>query len=85
MKIQKYEHVRYAHNPLAEVICQVRFPHAPALLARGLEQTAGYMDRCGAEEGHLVIFDREPTRTWDEKIFTRAESHAGRAIQLWGI
>lgn len=32
MKIQKYEHVRYAHNPLAEVICQVRFSHAPALV-----------------------------------------------------
>lgn len=59
-------------------------PHAHALLKRGLEQTAEYMDRCRAEEGHLVIFDRDPARTWDEKIFTRTEQHAGRVIQLWG-
>ena len=27
-------------------------------LAKGLPQTAGYMDRCRADAGHLVIFDR---------------------------
>ena len=25
---------------------------------RGVEQTLGYMARCGAEEGHLVVIDR---------------------------
>ena len=25
---------------------------------RGVEQTLGYMAKCGAEEGHLVVFDR---------------------------
>ena len=25
---------------------------------RGVEQTLGYMEKCGAEEGHLVVFDR---------------------------
>ena len=27
-------------------------------VARGVEQTLGYMAKCGAEEGHLVVFDR---------------------------
>jgi uncharacterized protein (TIGR04255 family) len=31
MKIQSYDRVQYNHNPLAEVICQVRFPYAPSL------------------------------------------------------
>ena len=25
---------------------------------RGVEQTLGYMEQCGAEEGHLVVIDR---------------------------
>jgi hypothetical protein len=56
-----------------------------ALIREGLEQTAGYMDRCGAGAGHLVVFDRNPNRTWEEKIFHRAEVHAGRTIQVWGM
>ena len=56
-----------------------------ALVDDGLEQTAGYMDRCGAREGHLVIFDRNPARTWEEKIFQRAATHAGKAIHVWGM
>ncbi|MGH9767262.1 MAG: ATP-binding protein, partial [Blastocatellia bacterium] len=56
-----------------------------ALIREGLEQTAGYMDRCGAEEGHLVIFDRSATRTWEEKIFLRTETYQGRSIAVWGM
>jgi hypothetical protein len=56
-----------------------------ALIKEGLEQTAGYMDRCGAEEGHLVIFDRNTTRRWEEKIFHRAETYQGRSIAVWGM
>ena len=29
---------------------------------RGVEQTLGYMAQCGAEEGHLVVFDRRTGR-----------------------
>jgi len=29
-------------------------------IAEGLTQTPGYMDRCGAEAGHLMVFDRAP-------------------------
>ena len=28
------------------------------VIERGVEQTLGYMEKCGAEEGHLVVFDR---------------------------
>ena len=55
------------------------------LIRDGIEQTAGYLDRCGAGEGHLVIFDRNPNNTWEEKIWRRAETHAGRTIQVWGM
>lgn len=41
------------------------------LIADGIRQTAGYAAGCGAEEGHLVVFDQDPKRSWDEKIFRR--------------
>ncbi len=59
--------------------------NTPALLNRGLEQTADYMDISGATEGHLVCFDRSAEKTWDEKIFTRTETHQTHTIQIWGM
>jgi hypothetical protein len=51
----------------------------------GLEQTAGYMDILGCKEGSLVVFDRNPKRSWDEKIFSRKENLAGgRTITVFG-
>lgn len=48
--------------------------------------TRGYMDHCGAESGHLVVFDRLPSRTWEEKIFRREESAGGDApVTVWGM
>ena len=54
-------------------------------VATGLEQTWSYLDRCGAEEGHLVIFDRTPDKPWEEKLFQREASSHGHTIQVWGM
>ena len=43
----------------------------------GQRQTEGYMDRCGAETGHLVVFDCRGGRSWDERLFRRTRSTAG--------
>ena len=50
----------------------------------GLEQTAAYMDRCAAQEGHLVIFDRRAGR-WEDKVFHRTESAGQGDIHVWGM
>lgn len=54
-------------------------------ISAGLNQTHSYMDRCGGDEGHLVIFDRNPERTWEQKIFVRDETYAGKIITVWGM
>ena len=51
-----------------------------ATLAEGIPQIKGYMDRCGAPEGHLLIFDRNPNRSWEEKIWEKPLE----GIQVWG-
>ena len=54
-------------------------------LEKGLEQTWAYMDHCGTNEGHLVIFDRDSDKSWDEKIFCREEEYQGKNIKVWGM
>ena len=65
--------------------CKVLHKSLDRTLREGVEQTAGYMDRCAAQAGHLVVFDRSPDRQWDEKIFRREESADGRTIIVWGM
>ena len=54
-------------------------------IEQGLEQTWAYVDRCGAEEGHLVIFDRDPEKPWEAKVFLREEVYRGMPIMVWGM
>ena len=43
------------------------------------------MDRCGADEEYLVIFDREEDDLWEKKIFKREETYKGQEIKVWGM
>jgi hypothetical protein len=54
-------------------------------LETGLQQTWSYMDRCGADEGHLVVFDRSVEKRWEEKLFRRQEKVHGKIIKIWGM
>ncbi|MCX6693891.1 MAG: ATP-binding protein [Methanomicrobiales archaeon] len=52
---------------------------------KGLEQTWDYMDRCGAQEGHLVVFDRNSKKPWSKKIFCRSEPYREGEVIVWGM
>ena len=80
-----WPHGGFTHRFVVE--CKVRRDGLERTVREGLEQTRGYMDRCGAESGHLVIFDPSQARTWEEKIFRReAPVGGGRApITVWGM
>ena len=68
------------------VECKVRRGELERTIAEGLEQTRAYMDRCGAEAGHLIVFDRSPERSWEEKIFRRdAPPGTGAPVTVWGM
>ncbi len=64
---------------------KIRYASLEQTLAAGLEQTWRYADATGAEEAHLVIFDRRPKVAWSKKIWQRSEQHAGMAISVWGM
>ncbi len=68
------------------VECKVLRKGLERTLAEGVEQTAAYMDRCGAEAGHLVVFDRRDGRSWDEKLFQASRAAGdGTPIRVWGM
>ena len=64
--------------------CKILRGRLDNTLGAGLPQTAGYMDRCAAAAGHLVIFDRS-TKPWAEKVFRRTEEFDGKRIEVWGM
>ena len=66
--------------------CKVLHKSLEQTIAEGLAQTAEYMDRCAAEAGHLVIFDRRAGRRWEDKVFRECRmSDRGVEIDLWGM
>jgi len=67
------------------VECKVLHKSPERTVRDGLEQTVGYMDRCGAEEGHLVLFDRTEGKPWADKLFRREERIESWAITVWGM
>ena len=64
--------------------CKIRWDSLERTVAEGLEQTATYMDKCAADAGHLVIFDRSE-RPWREKVFRRLEAFNSTQIEVWGM
>lgn len=75
------------HGPMQKAVFELKLLRkAPqATLAKGLEQTAAYADRNGADEAYLILFDRRPKRSWDKRVWHRTEMHAGRQIGVWGM
>ena len=67
------------------VECKVLRGGLERTVRQGLEQTRAYMDRCAAPEGHLVIFDRDEDRSWEQKIYGRRETEGGAPVTVWGM
>ena len=67
------------------VECKVLRKSLERTVGDGLEQTAAYMDRCAAESGHLVVFDRGADKRWEDRIFHRVEAAHGVEIHVWGM
>ena len=66
--------------------CKVLHKSLAQTVAEGVVQTAEYMDRCAAEAGHLVVFDRRAGRRWDDKVFhCRQAASNGVEIDVWGM
>jgi hypothetical protein len=73
-------------GPLQRVVIELKIQRGSldSLLTTGLEQTADYYQRVGAQEAHLVIFNRNPDVSWEEKTWQRQEYFDCLPISVWG-
>jgi hypothetical protein len=74
------------HGPLQRIVIEVKLLRGAleTIISQGLEQTADYVRRVGADEAHLMIFDRNPEKAWDERIWRRDGNYGGLDITIWG-
>jgi len=75
------------HGPVQRAVIELKILHKSleTTLKEGLAQTADYMDRVGSDEGNLIVFDRTPDTTWEQKLFVRQEQHGEHRIGVWGM
>lgn len=73
-------------GPVQRVVIELKLvKKAPETAERqGLEQTVGYARQVGADEAHLVLFDRRPEMPWDERIWQRDAVQEGVRVMVWG-
>ena len=77
---------RPAFFPQSVILCGVRDVRDYRIRSETTKEivAGGGAFNIKAESGHLVVFDRDETRPWDEKIFRREELLDGRAVTVWG-
>ncbi len=76
--------------PVQRAVLEVKLYRNNDTEAEGLKQLGNYLDRVGEPSGHLLIFDRRPERSWDEKIFRRDNvpppaPHEHLRATVWGF
>jgi len=52
--------------------------------ADSLAQVAAYMDRMGCALGWLMLFDRRPEVSWEDKLYARTEAVGNKSIHVLG-
>ena len=65
-------------------VIELKIKHRESSRERGAEQLADYMDKTGAE-GHLILFDRDPRRSWEEKISHEIIDIGTKKVHVWNM
>ena len=63
---------------------KILYSNLDKTIEKGLEQTLEYADFVGADESHLIIFDRDKNSKWDDKIWHKEMDYDGREVLVWG-
>jgi hypothetical protein len=51
---------------------------------KSYSQITGYMETLGCTEGWLLVFDRRPDVSWDDKIYFKQEVIEGKTVYVVG-
>lgn len=64
---------------------KILYQSLESTIAAGVQQTVAYAQQCGAEEAHLIIFDRDSDKDWEEKIWQRQAPWQDKTLGIWGM
>ncbi len=75
------------HGEIQRIVLElkIRYGSLDMTLADGLPQTADYAARCGADEVHLLIFDRRSSVSWEDRIWQDTADQNNHTITVWGL
>lgn len=77
----------YDPDTIQKVVIELKLKHNNAIetvIDDGLEQTAKYVDKTGAKEAYLIIFDQD-NDNWDERIFVENRRYNNVDITVFGM
>ena len=57
-------------------------PNSEAL---GLRQLSRYLDRLGQAEGYLILFERDDSVSWEQRLRWETQTVAEKRITLVGV
>ncbi|MEM8529141.1 MAG: AAA-like domain-containing protein [Bacteroidota bacterium] len=72
----------YGDGQVQSIVLELKLFHSnlEKTIEEGIVQTKAYMDKCGAKEGHLLLFDRREKVSWEEKIWQKGM----KGLSIWG-
>jgi hypothetical protein len=75
------------HGEVQRIVLELKILHhsLEKTIADGVQQTVDYVRQVGASEAYLVIFNRSPEVTWDEKIWQLEKIYQGVTVGIWGM
>ena len=72
------------YGEIQRIIIELKIHHKKqkleSIIEQGIEQSVAYADKLNAQETHLIIFNRDPEVSWDDKIWQKTE----KGIMVWG-
>ncbi len=77
----------YNPDDLQKIVIELKLKHKKSLetvLDEGLKQTTAYVNKTGAKEAYLIIFDQENSN-WEEKVFVEKRDYDGLEITVFGM
>lgn len=81
-------HLSWPHpKGTQEIVLELKYRYGDLdnTIKKGVQQTWKYMEKSGAREGYLLIFDWRKDIPWQERIFKRTETHKNTRIYVFGM
>jgi len=79
--------ITYDNEDIQRMVIELKLKHKNSLesvIDEGLKQTAKYVDKTGAKEAYLIIFDQDNTN-WAKRIFIEKRTYNNRKITVFGM